>query len=1679
MINKNEHKSYYANKLQSSRSNKLKRWRASQFTSNKWTNWMDEEWSKACLQIDNCVIDWWVSVHKELVASQKESVERSIDGSIFHFPPQKQQQQQRQRQHRYHHQQQQQSSACKQRFHMSLNLHNIPNEFTTTADNIKDTNQVEQTSSFFDDTQNCPTLTVSRKTTLTPSTLTCRTSSLWPNIGGIGYQFHNPNKNPFAHFGDNYSTFTSPYNSNTKRRSSSGCPQLTIKARLCSAKEACNIELRTIIDRLKETIDKALGVYPVYNADFISTLHSLVCLAQSVLDTELDAFLDGPGVCADMVSSILVVGMEWDYHKEWSCKDLYVRLLLSVAAFNRVVEWWQAERNFWSSSSASFVTASPTTSSSSMTEKKTTPLFKKSLSNSPQYNQQRRHEFTSLSTNNSIFNEDVEYSPTMDINTSYSLLSTRNSHTRESSVMSVFFHSVYDEVDAPPRKEATTEQSSAIVMELSLSSNTIQYLSPAWYNIIGTQPHTIIGSTISQLLSLEDKDLFAIATKEMLADETKTVNVLFRILINSQKESSPVEMKGKGMLMYNRVTGDPSHTMWFIKLLDEKNEQPVNIPFASKDKTGFLTGPQEMLVDSKKDPTAMLKYDQIEDSSVVCSSSFEEMYSSSSSVEMFDSIELTSSIRKSMSYGDLPLASSRKQLDTIAQLLIIEPALCNICERHVQAVFFEHHSELCAEIHRAEMDVVTCNDSLMELRHYVHKLCNLSKSEVQELEMTSKPQSFRKVLDTFKTDRTNEADDYFGIHSNSLSSIFDDHISLEEEDDINVLDKKRAELESYTSLLNIMDIALTIPIPGNESSIGSSLQDQNVSISKSKIIQILYWRAPQSEDEDMESLINDVETLVKSKIDAVNRMQDCLEYNERVRNDFRLNIMKNEEWSEYVELEVKEEMNKSSEGRFSAELNRPGHKGVKGNTVDNDLNLGPELQNESFQVISPPSYSKTKQKLRERNEVNQNIKKNIMRKIKNWKAKGKSSDGHKQISCVKQNDNSCNSKKKSKKRNSKSGNACQLFHRNTFIPTPTNSSSMLSGSQILDMETIDTPIASPSFMPISSMPISLSKKNNPACQRIQQQQQQQSSSSESSPSQSSSTPAHISTNQPVSPSIKDFDIIKPISKGAFGSVFLAKKRVTGDYYAIKFLKKSDMIAKNQVTNVKAERMILMTQTDSPFVTKLYYTFQSKEYLYLVMEYLNGGDCSSLIKILGSLPCDWARNYLAEVTLGLCYLHERHVIHRDLKPDNLLIDQNGHLKLTDFGLSRIGFLDRRVRDELSSKPLSEPPSSPAPSRSSTPPQSPTSDLIAASLSSCHNKLYKHSYFSLLFDRDKRRRSSVTSGSVSGGETNSTDVTPAVSLIGYDITANNMVSPLNIQDNTNSNSYNSSMLPNSTSTSMLHLTRGDSGFLSSMGLAKSPAAAFFHRTTARTTYESSKQSNDNISANHKDSAVGTPDYLAPESILGTGQDSMVDWWALGVICYEFLYGYPPFHAETPDKVFENILSRNIDWHKDEVRLPEEAYDFMERLLTLDPEKRLGKGGPEEVKQHPFFKRINWEHLLTEVPCFIPHPVNEEDTDYFDARGATMMGAIEQQENHFQNLTLEKEVRRAKAIIDEQNLGKTSLADPCRQKNEEHQMMDDVDFGAFTYKNLPVLEKANEDAIRKIRNERNFVASCISLK
>ncbi|TYJ17428.1 hypothetical protein E1A91_A09G051800v1 [Gossypium mustelinum] len=238
-------------------------------------------------------------------------------------------------------------------------------------------------------------------------------------------------------------------------------------------------------------------------------------------------------------------------------------------------------------------------------------------------------------------------------------------------------------------------------------------------------------------------------------------------------------------------------------------------------------------------------------------------------------------------------------------------------------------------------------------------------------------------------------------------------------------------------------------------------------------------------------------------------------------------------------------------------------------------------------------------------------------------------------------------------------------------------------------------------------------------------------------------------------SIEDFEIIKPISRGAFGRVFLARKRATGDLFAIKVLKKADMIRKNAVESILAERNILIS-VRNPFVVRFFYSFTCRENLYLVMEYLNGGDLYSLLRNLGCLDEDMGRVYIAEVVLALEYLHSLNVIHRDLKPDNLLIGQDGHIKLTDFGLSKVGLINS------------------------------TDDLSGPSFGS-----------SGLMEDDEHKE---------------------------------QISPKRER-------------------------------------------------------------------RQKHSVVGTPDYLAPEILLGMGHGATADWWSVGIILFELLVGLPPFNAETP--------------------------------------------------------------------------------------------------------------------------------------------------------------------------------------
>ncbi|EAT33905.1 AAEL013826-PA, partial [Aedes aegypti] len=146
-----------------------------------------------------------------------------------------------------------------------------------------------------------------------------------------------------------------------------------------------------------------------------------------------------------------------------------------------------------------------------------------------------------------------------------------------------------------------------------------------------------------------------------------------------------------------------------------------------------------------------------------------------------------------------------------------------------------------------------------------------------------------------------------------------------------------------------------------------------------------------------------------------------------------------------------------------------------------------------------------------------------------------------------------------------------------------------------------------------------------------------------------------------------FSHIKTIGVGAFGEVTLVKKIDTPNHlYAMKTLRKSDVLKRNQVAHVKAERDIL-AEADNEWVVKLYYSFQDKDNLYFVMDYIPGGDLMSLLIKKGIFEEDLARFYIAELTVAIESVHKMGFIHRDIKPDNVLIDKKGHIKLTDFGL----------------------------------------------------------------------------------------------------------------------------------------------------------------------------------------------------------------------------------------------------------------------------------------------------------------------------------------------------------------------------------------------------------------------------
>ena len=339
-------------------------------------------------------------------------------------------------------------------------------------------------------------------------------------------------------------------------------------------------------------------------------------------------------------------------------------------------------------------------------------------------------------------------------------------------------------------------------------------------------------------------------------------------------------------------------------------------------------------------------------------------------------------------------------------------------------------------------------------------------------------------------------------------------------------------------------------------------------------------------------------------------------------------------------------------------------------------------------------------------------------------------------------------------------------------------------------------------------------------------------------------------------SIFDFEPLKIIGKGAFGEVRVCRYIPNNTIVAIKKMKKEEMHKKNQVLDVRAERDVL-SEAKNEWIVDLKFSFQDQNYLYLGMEFLPGGDLMSLLMAKDILPEQEAKFYAAEIVMAIESVHKLDCIHRDLKPDNVLIDSDGHIKLSDFGLTKkldIKLIDNNLQNELRNFG--------------------NNNYGTSSNSRFKNLSYAQQFSQFKSMKSKKRR------------------------------------------------------------------------------------AFAYST------------------------VGTPDYIAPEVIRQKGYGQEIDWWSLGVIMFEMMIGYPPFFSESSTETCKKIL----DWKntlniRPEANISKEAEDILRKLIT-DPENRLGVNGAEEIKSHPFFKGIDWNHIKeTLIPPFIPDLKNNYDTKYFD--------------------------------------------------------------------------------------------------
>ncbi|XP_068604275.1 serine/threonine-protein kinase Sgk3 [Brachionichthys hirsutus] len=310
----------------------------------------------------------------------------------------------------------------------------------------------------------------------------------------------------------------------------------------------------------------------------------------------------------------------------------------------------------------------------------------------------------------------------------------------------------------------------------------------------------------------------------------------------------------------------------------------------------------------------------------------------------------------------------------------------------------------------------------------------------------------------------------------------------------------------------------------------------------------------------------------------------------------------------------------------------------------------------------------------------------------------------------------------------------------------------------------------------------------------------------------SSTSRDINLGPSGNPQAKptDFEFLKVIGKGSFGKVFLVKRKNDAKYYAVKVLQKNIILNRREQRHIMAERNVLLKNVKHPFLVGLHYSFQTRDKLYFVLDFVNGGELFFHLQRERTFPEPRAKFYIAEIASALGYLHSLNIVYRDLKPENILLDHEGHIVLTDFGLCKEGI---------------------------------------------------------------------------------------------------------------------------------------------------------SQTDTTTTF------------------CGTPEYLAPEVLRKQPYDNTVDWWCLGSVLYEMLFGLPPFYSRDTHEMYHNILHKKLAMRPG---TSSTAWSLLQGLLEKERTQRLGSTDDfNEIRAHIFFSSINWDDLVQKtIPTpFIPKVSSYSDVTNFD--------------------------------------------------------------------------------------------------